>query len=83
MVTKYRATYNQVSITRAMHLICKVDGAASVIGNRYLAFLRGLEVPYCVVVLCMLLQLLSCHWRHDGMPVCRLGVQCLPFATSR
>jgi hypothetical protein len=58
--TKYRATYNQVSISGAVHLICKVDGPTSVLGDRYLAFLCGLEIPYCVIVLWMLLQLLDC-----------------------
>jgi hypothetical protein len=62
-------TYNQVSITRAVHFICNVDGAASAIGNRNLAFLCGLEVPDGVVVLGMLLQLFRCHGRHDNVVV--------------
>jgi hypothetical protein len=69
--TKYRATYNQVSISGAVHFICKVDGATSVLGDRYLAFLCGLQVPNCVVVLWMLLQLLNCqrcHGEDAGLP---------------
>jgi hypothetical protein len=66
MRAKYRVgkTHNQVSITGAVHLICNVDGPASVFGDRKFALFRGFEVPYCVVVFWVLPQLLSCHGRH-------------------
>lgn len=59
-------TYNQVSITRAMHFICDVDGPASAIGDGYLALLLRFEIPDCVVVFWVLLQLFRSHGRHGG-----------------
>jgi hypothetical protein len=59
-------TYNQVSITGAVHFIRDVDGAASAIGDRDLALLLGFEIPDGVVVFWMLHQLFSCHGSHDG-----------------
>jgi hypothetical protein len=53
-------TYNQVSISGAVHFICNVDWPASALGNRDLAFLRGFEVPDRMVVLGVLLQLFRC-----------------------
>jgi hypothetical protein len=65
-VPNIERTYNQVSITSAMDLICKVDGAAPAIGDGQLALLRRFEVPDGVVVLWMLLQLLGGQGRHGG-----------------
>jgi hypothetical protein len=69
MRAKYRGgwTHNQVSITSAMHLVCNVDGAASVFGDRIFAFFGGLEVPDCVVVFWVLAQLLGGHGRHGDV----------------
>ena len=64
---KYSArdhTYNQVSIASAMHLVGDVDGPASAIGDGMLALLLRFEVPDCVVVFWVGLQLLCSHGRH-------------------
>jgi hypothetical protein len=68
MDTKYRAdlTYNQVSITGAVHFVRDVDGAASAIGDSNLAFFLGPEVPDGVGVFWVLQQLLGCHGGHSG-----------------
>ena len=57
-------TYNQVSIASAMHLVGDVDGPASVIGDGMLALLLWFEVPDCMVVFWVSLQLLCSHGRH-------------------
>jgi hypothetical protein len=59
-------TYNQVSITGAVHFIRDVDGATSAIGDSNLALLLGFEIPDGVVVFWVLHQLLSCHGSHGG-----------------
>jgi hypothetical protein len=63
-VPNIERTHNQVSITSAVDLICKVDGAAPVFGDREFALLCGFEIPDGVVVLWVLLQLLGCQGRH-------------------
>jgi hypothetical protein len=59
-------TYNQVSITGAVHFICDVDGAASAIGDSKRGFFLGLERPDGVVVLWVLQQILGSQGGHGG-----------------
>jgi hypothetical protein len=65
-VPNIEQTYNQVSITGAVHFVCDVDGAAPAMGDSNLAFFLRLEVPDGVVVFWVLQQLLGCHGGHDG-----------------
>lgn len=69
-VPNIERTYNQVSITCAVDLICKVDGAAPVSGDREFAFLRRFEIPDGVVVLWVLLQFFGCQGRHVAVWYC-------------
>lgn len=79
-IPKYRAelhTYNQVSITGAMHLVGDVDGSASAIGDGQRATLFRFEVPDGVVVLWVRPELVCIHGRHGLGQVSKCDEKCL------
>lgn len=62
------ATYDNVDVAMAVDLIRYVERAASAVGDGNLACGCGFEVPYGVVVLWVLEQLVGRHWLGRGHP---------------